>query len=389
MTITAKRKTFSLPLLYLLVFLGSLHYALPVYINSTFITEKTSESFVGIIYTIASLLAIIAIILTPLLLKRAGNYRVFLSFAFLQIISLLGLVFFKEAYIIIPIFILNQILISLMIINTDIFLESYDDNRNTGKIRGIALTVSNFAFLISPLVIGFLLTDGDFWKIYLLAAIVTGMMFLLTQFYFKGFKDPIYQKASFMATLWKILKNKDLRSIFVSNFILRLFYAGMVIYTPIFLYEYIGFDWSTIGIIFFIMILPFVILELPLGRIADKLIGEKELLTVGFVVTAIFTLSLSLTSSINPAWWAFLLFGTRIGASIIEIMSETHFFKLVDGKDANIISFFRNNRPLAYVIAPLIASFSLLFIELRYIFIVFAVIIFIGIFFSLSIKDTR
>ena len=192
-----------------------------------------------------------------------------------------------------------------------------------------------------------------------------------------------------LRTLLQVFKNRDIRSIFVTQFLLRFFYSWMVIYTPIYLYQHIGFNWSTIGVIFFIMILPFVLLEIPLGRIADKVLGEKEILTVGFIIIAIFCALIGFTESINPAWWAFLLFGTRVGASSVEIMSETYFFKLIDGEDTNLISVFRDMRPLAYIIAPLVTSISLFFVDLQQTFIILAVIVLSGVIFSLAIKDTK
>ena len=192
----------------------------------------------------------------------------------------------------------------------------------------------------------------------------------------------------FLKTLRQSFRNKDMRAVLIANYILRFFFAWMVIYTPIYLYSHIGFEWSTIGIIFFVMILPYIIFEIPLGRIADKLTGEKELMIAGFVTSAVFTAGLAMTSSVNPAWWAFLLFGTRIGASFVEVMTETHFFKLVNEEDTNTISLYRNMRPLAYITAPLVASLFLPFIEFRYIFLVLAFITLLGAFSSLSIKDT-
>ena len=49
----------------------------------------------------------------------------------------------------------------------------------------------------------------------------------------------------------------------------------MVIYTPIYLHEYLNFNWNEIGIIFFNKAFPFILLDFPLENFSDK-IGEKK-----------------------------------------------------------------------------------------------------------------
>ena len=48
----------------------------------------------------------------------------------------------------------------------------------------------------------------------------------------------------------------------------------MIIYTPIYLHEHLLLGWDQIGFIFTIMLLPFIILEFPLGNI--KYIGKSN-----------------------------------------------------------------------------------------------------------------
>jgi len=164
----------------------------------------------------------------------------------------------------------------------------------------------------------------------------------------------------------------------------------MVIYMPIYLHDHIGFDWKTIGIMFTIMLLPFFLLEMPLGKLADKKFGEKEILNLGFLITGVSTASLAFMTSNNVVLWAVLLFITRIGASMIEVSSETYFFKKIDGDNANILNLFRVLRPLAYVLSPIIASILLIFIGMNYLFIVLGIIVMVGgISIEMNLKDTK
>ena len=163
----------------------------------------------------------------------------------------------------------------------------------------------------------------------------------------------------------------------------------MVIYTPIYLYEYLKFDWEQIGLIFTIMLIPFVLVDFPLGKLSDK-IGEKKMLMIGFLITILFTFIIPFVA-VSKVWiWAMILFGTRVGAATIEIMSEIYFFKEIGEKNADEISFFRNTYPLSYILAPLIAIPVLLFVpSFKYIFFVLSAIMLSGFFITLRLKDIK
>jgi MFS family permease len=207
----------------------------------------------------------------------------------------------------------------------------------------------------------------------------------------KGFKDSTYQVTDVRKTLSLVWKNKNLRNILSASFLLSFFYSWMVIYTPLYLHKDIGFSWEEIGIIFFVMLLPFVIVQFPLGRLADKKWGEKEILSVGFITLAISTGVIFFIDSSGIILWAVILFITRLGASAIEIMCDTYFFKKVSGLEANIISFYRMAGPAGYVIGPLLATLILSLVsgDIRFLFLILGVIMLFGLKFSLSLKDTK
>ena len=107
---------------------------------------------------------------------------------------------------------------------------------------------------------------------------------------------------------------------------------------PIYLNQYVGFTWDKIGIIFTIVLLPYMLFEFPLGKLADRWLGEKEFLIIGFVIMAGATGALTFITSTSIVVWTIALFMTRVGGSFTEIMSETYFFKQIDDGDVNIIS---------------------------------------------------
>ena len=137
------------------------------------------------------------------------------------------------------------------------------------------------------------------------------------------------------------------------------------------------------------MLVPFLLLEAPLGRIADKYLGEQEFLVAGFIIMAIATALLSFVTVKSFALFAFLLFMTRVGAAMVEIMTDTYFFKKVDGKDAQVVGLLRTQRHFAGFAAPLFAGAMLILVPIQYLFIILGAVMLLGIPASLALKDTR
>lgn len=380
----------NLIMVYLLGFLLSFHVAIPNFINSSFLDTLLSEKYIGMVYTTASLLTIFLLFFIPFLLKKNGNYYVSLFFLLLESLTLICLVLSTNSILSILFFSISLICIPIIYFVSDIFLEGFSTDYQTGKIRGIYLTLMNLAWVISPLIGGLILTNNNYKKIYFISFLFL-LPIIVIILKLRKFKDPIYESTFVFGTLKRIWRDHDIRNILSSNFLLNFFYSWMTIFTPLYLHKYMNYSWSEIGIIFTIMLIPFVLIQFPLGKLADEKLGEKEILSIGFIIIIFSTLGLYFIPN-NSVWWiwAILLFITRVGAGSVEIMNNTYFFKKVSSLDANLISFLGVSRSLAYIFGPLAMSFFLfLFTDPKQLFLILSLIMFFGLYFSFGIKDTK
>jgi MFS family permease len=376
-------------IIYLLGFLFSIPLALTSYINSSFLEEYISENYIGFIYIIASLITIWSLSKSPEFLSKVGNRKACMYFSIISFFSLILMSIGKKDFLVIPAFIIYFIFSNLLIASLDIFIEESSKRSSIGKMRGLYLVVINSAWVVAQTVSGSIINKSSFTGIYLFSSIFMLIVSILLTIYLKDFKDPKYIKLPFMKTLKKFSKRKDLLKIYFINLILKFFFAWMVIYTPIYLREYLGFHWDQIGIIFTIMLLPFVLLEFPLGKLSDKF-GEKKFLKLGFITSTIFTLVIPFVTEPKVWIWGLILFGTRMGAAMIEVMSEAYFFKKVHAEEAEEIGFFRNTFPLSYVIAPVFAIPILFLVpSFQYLFFILSAVLLTGLFVTLRLKDTK
>ena len=377
-------------IIYLTGFLLSLPMALTSYINSSVLESYISKYYVGIIYAIASVITIICMLIMPKILTRFGNRKTVLVFSILFLLSLILIALGGKSTIVLSAFMLYFVTGNLIFASLDIFIEDFSkDAPGIGRIRGMYLTVINLAWVVSQMMSGSIIAKSSFKGIYLISALFMALVCVIFTLSLHDFKDPKYEKVPVLKTMGLFFKRKNILKIYFINFILKFFYAWMIIYTPIYIHEYIGFNWSEIGIIFSAMLLPFVILDVPLGRLSDQ-VGEKKMLIIGFVIMSISTLFIPLFTTKSLALWIMILFATRVGAATVEIMSENYFFKSVAEEETYVLGFFRNTTPLSYIIAPLLAVPVLLFVpSFAYIFSVLGAIMFFGLMISLRLTDVK
>lgn len=375
-------------LICLFAFLFALHVAIPAYITSTFLSNYVGEQAVGIVYTLGAIATIIAFTQLPKLLGRFGNYRVTTIMIVADLLTTFILAFSQNPLILVIAFIINFVAIAAIGLSMDIFLESYSTDSKTGRIRGYFLTSGNIAWVISPLINSVLVQESNYPAVFLASAILLLPIILILLEHFRNFKDAEYRTINYWGTLKEVFKQKNIRGILVAGFLLQFFYSWMVIYTPIYLHDHLGFNWSDLNMIFSLMLLPFILIELPLGKLADSRWGEKEILSLGFIIMAISTALISYVTDHHFIIWIAILFMTRVGASMVEIMSETYFFKKIDATNLNLMDVFRTVRPWAYVLGPLTAILLLQFLPLQYLFLALGFITVIGLRYSLSLEDT-
>lgn len=343
----------------------------------------------GLIYTVTGAISIFLFLISSRILERFGSYKMMIWIACIDITLLSALVVSKDIFWIITIFTLHNSINPLLLLNLDNFLESTSKNNEIGQARGIFLTVMNMIGVISPIIVGSILAEGDFKTIYTLSALTLLPLIYIVVRYFKKIEDNNFHHAHITNGVRAFLNDKNIRNIYISNLLLQIFYTWVVIYIPLYLHEQIGFNWQQLGLMISIALLPFVLLEIPIGKIADKKMGEKELLIAGITITSLSLLAMSSTIRTDFATWTIILLISRIGASLMEITTESYFFKHINSSNQNLIGAFRTAGPLGLIIGPIIGSFLLIFIDYRYIFAVFGVLMLLGIKFALSIKDTR
>lgn len=383
----------SFKLIYALAFLLSLADAVAGYTQSSFLGQFFSLDFVGLIVGLGAILTIAASTVFPKIIARFSLYTVGWVIAIVNITASIILATTQSPLLIIILFLTRYLGFIFLLIVLDVFLEKISRDNITGTIRTKYLSAINLAWLASPLIMGYLVGHNSYFRVYWFGTVVTFLLLLIfiisrRQFFVKKIK---YQspKINFAKTCKQIAGDSNLLAVFCSVIALNIFYVIAVLYVPLYLNEVIGLSWQTLGIIFTIMLLPFILIQMPAGWLADKYIGEKEMLMAGNIIMAGAGVIVWLTTNNSPIFWAALLFLSRVGAALSEAMQEVYFFKKVNAGDLGLINFFRQARTLGWLIGSLIAFVALNFANIPQLFLLVGTILIFNTLQLISLKDTK
>lgn len=367
----------------------SFHYYLVVYINSTLLQEVVSKTSVGFIYIAGAILHIIILLRIPKIANKIGTYHLMLLLSILEILFLSILAVAESPIIILTSFILHHAANPMLLLCLNVCLEDQTSVEHIGKTRGIFLTILSIGSVVAPMFSGSLFDAGNGVRpVFLASAFFMILFFLTILTNFKRTKFGVYKTIQPKNALKELLSNKNMVRISLAGILLQFMFSWLIIYLPIFLHKEIGFSLTDIGILISITLLPFLLLEIPVGELSDTKYGEKEFLIFGMTLSALAFASFYFISSHSLLVWGLVVLAARTGASIMETAIESYFYKKAKGKD-ELISMFSLGAPVAYIIGPLIGSLALIFLPFSSMFLVLSIILFLGSMYMYRLKDTK
>lgn len=355
-------------------FLMGFSQAMLIYVMAYYFKIASGSEDVSLFYFISYLILLVLLLNLHKVIRILGKSNVFYFSIIGSIASSALLVFSEPSILSIVLLMLYIIFINLSWVSLDVILESFSTDGMSGRIRGLHLTVINAGYLIGPFLSTRILGSFDFRGIFIFLLVFNSFVLVFSLLGLRNVNHKFEIKLRVRDLLVKVFRKKDVMKVYYLAFALDFFFALMVIYTSIYLLDQ-GISWNDIGVIFTIMLVPFVILQYPIGLLADKKLGEKELLILSLVLMAASTSAIYFISSSKIWVWGLVLLGTRIGASMLEILRDSYFYKKIDGHDVDLINFFRTSMPVGYIVATGISFPLLMFFSVKSVFVVVVVIV--------------
>lgn len=369
-------------------FLLGFSQALLVYVESSYFKLSIGSENVSVFYFLAYVIALIGMLNMHKIIKRFGKATAFFLFFFLQIFAMAILTMVPPSIFGIFLLMINIITSYLMYVILDIIMESYSEDKKSGRIRGLHLMMISAGFMLGPILSTRILEKYDYSGLFFISMLISMVIFVIGLIGLRGGNNHFNGNITIRDLVKKIFVNKNLMRIYWVSFVLEFFYALMTVYTPLYLLD-LGMSWTQIGIVFTIMLIPFVLIEYPVGVIADKKLGEKEMIIFALFVMALSTFSILFIKTNSIMTWGLVLLATRVGAAMVESLRDSYFYKKIDGDDMDIISFFRTSRSVAYIAATAVSAMILVIFPVKIIFVFLTLVILMSLYPAFNLVDNK
>ncbi len=326
-----------------------------VYITSSYFAEVMHSDNIGFFYSVVYVVTLGILFFLQPIVKRLGIAETLFFFlvASILLVTLLTVLTPSVGTIFVLLFfIINALIIWALF---DVLLEEFSRESETGRIRGLGLTLMNLGVLLAPLASTLVLEEYSFSGVFLLTLVFYCLLFLFCLVAFRDIPKQVLPRVSFWHALSVMRVRPALWHAYILSFALYFFYAVMIIYMPLYLLEQ-GFSWPEIGTMFTIMLLPFLFVEYPLGYLADKKRNERTVLLLALTISVVTTIGVALLSGSSFLVWTLLLFVSRIGIAGLEVLKDTYFYRHVRANEVDVIALFRTSLPLASIVATGVAS---------------------------------
>ena len=360
-----------------------------IYFASSYFAEVVGTENVGLFFFLSYLGSFLLFFCLQPLIRILGRARtlylfLLLSLALLALLSNTGPTLFSGITLLF--FIVTS---SVLWIIFDILLQGFSNRDRTGSIRGLNLTMLNLGVLLAPFLATKTLQGFGFSGVFLAMFILYIFLFLFCLLVFRHVSGNSLPKITFRHTLGLVIRKSELWRSYLLSFSFYFFYSIMIIYMPLHLTE-LGFTFGEIGTLFTIMLVPFVLIQYPLGWLADTRYGEKEILLISLIIVTLSTLVIAATPVGHSYWWwALILFVSRIGIAGAEVMKDTHFYRHISADEVDIISFFRTSLPIANIVAAAAGTLLLAFWPLVSVFYLTAAMLAGALIISSTLRDSQ
>ena len=344
-----------------------------IYTTSAYFKNIFNYANVGWLFLIANLLLLLAL-LNIHKIARAIGQEILFQLLLITKISIFTALTLTSSNISGAIFLTIFIVVeALSWVVLKMILENNATDKETGQIYGFNLMLINIGLILAPIIAAAVLSTTGFTGIFYLSIFLNLCIFMIAFFILRQSPIQTLPSTQYSKLFTKLKTRPDIQKIYSISFSLEFFFAIMVIYTPLYLLDN-NFTWQQIGLLFSIMLIPLVLIPYPIGLLADKKLNEKNLLFTAFIIIIFSSLFLYFSENLTMTILMIALFISRIGASLINILRLSYFYKRIDRNDIGMISIFYTARPLAFIIAPALAGITLLFFPLNSIFILLALV---------------
>jgi len=353
------------------LFIAYIAFAAVAGIWSVYIEELLgNDAYVGFtisFFTIVSFLSFFLII--PIIEKNDKLKLTFFAYFFIAI-SYFVFYFNDSFWIFFVVASVSTVLTTIRISSTGIVIEKNSSRKNLARNEGFMYTIYNLSFFIGPL-LGFLIAAvmGMKYVFFISALFLLISLLILRSAKVNHGGKKRRVDVNPIKNFFDFFRSKDRTLAYVLGSGVNFWWSLIYVYVPLLIIKYLDGYW--VGIFLAAVVVPLFLFEYPFSKKAGEL-GYKKFFFRGYILASLIALACFVIFDI---WFIIpALIIASVGLAMLESTTESYFFDVLKGdEDQRFYPPYNTAINTGAFVGQVIPALILLFLDLRYVFLVFFV----------------
>tara|TARA_Y100000310_G_scaffold147939_2_gene147200 strand:+ start:1291 stop:2493 length:1203 start_codon:yes stop_codon:yes gene_type:complete len=345
-----------------------------------------SEALVGLVSGGFILLAILSYFVMIPIVERSNKrklllYSLFAIFVAYILFSIIG----NNLILLILLAAVAAVFGTLRVTSFGIIMKDKSRKDLLSRNEGLTYTFGNIAYVIGPLIAGFLLLNMGVEHIFLFAGLFVFISFWI--FKISNIKDANIDRSvdkNLVKNLKAFFKNKNYLGIYLIRFGMPFWWSLIYIFMPLFIIRNgLGVEW--VGYFLFAVAIPLILTEYKFAKFAGEN-GFKGMFKLGYLIVSIAVISCFFVQSVYVIMS--LLVVASFGMAMLEPTTVSYFLDLLKKKDENrFFGPFSTSDSLGALFGRIAPAIVLIFLPFKYIFLFFGIVMIKMFFICFTIKE--
>lgn len=341
--------------------------------------------YVGFISALLTLVSFASYFLFIPLIEKSSKSKIYSFTMLFFVIAYILFALNTKFYFLMILAFFITILHTLRITSYGIIVRDKSKKSQLSRSEGLVYTFRNVAWVIGPLIAGFIAAKSGIPLVFILAAIFVFTAFLV--FKVSKIKDSNIKKKvdyNLFKNLKGFLKSKNRIFAYVLRGGVSLWWILIYLFMPLYIIRN-GLGTEYIGYFLFAIALPLILIQYKTSKLAER-VGFKKIFRVGYLIPFFFVLLCFFMQNV----FLILLFLVlaSFGLALLEPTTEAYFFDILKkDEECRFYGPYNTSIEISFFIGKVASSVVLLFLPFKFVFLLYAVFMFSLFLLTFRIKD--